>query len=107
MRRFEELLNWRVGSAIISVLALFGEEARGLVGGVEVSTFCRGGDVSSPSTGVSEATNVCDVLVRAATSAVGTSSSSSLQVKCRQYNQQGRHECSSKKKREIEKELTN
>jgi hypothetical protein len=65
---------------MISVLALFDKGARGLEGGVAVSTFCRGGEVSSPSTGVSEATNVCDVLVRAATSAVGTSSSSSLRV---------------------------
>jgi hypothetical protein len=84
---------------MISVLALFDKGARGLEGGVAVSTFCRGGEVSSPSTGVSEATNVCDVLVRAATSAVGTSSSSSLQVKCRQYKQQDRYECSNTRKR--------
>jgi hypothetical protein len=40
MRRFEELLNWRVGSETISVLALFGEGARGLEGGVEAPMFC-------------------------------------------------------------------
>jgi hypothetical protein len=64
---------------MIAVFALFDKGARGLGGGVAVSTFCRGGEVSSP-TAVSEATNVCDVLVRAATTAVGTSSSSSLRA---------------------------
>jgi hypothetical protein len=69
-----------VSSGFISTLALFGEGTRGLAGGVATPIFCREGDVSSLSTGVSEATNVCDVLVRAATTAVGTSSSSSLRA---------------------------
>jgi hypothetical protein len=41
-----------------------------------VTTFCWGGDVSSPSTNVSETSTVRDVLVRGATSVTGTSSSS-------------------------------
>jgi hypothetical protein len=78
MRGLEEPPNWRVGSEIISVLALFGEGARGLDGGVEAPRFCWGGEDSSPSTRGSEITRVRDVLVRAATSKVGVSSSSSL-----------------------------
>ena len=66
---------------IISILVLFGEGARGLDGGVVVTTFRWGGEDSSPSTSVSEASKVCDVLVRGATSRVGTSSSSSLRLK--------------------------
>jgi hypothetical protein len=36
----EELPGNRMGSLDGSTLALFGEEARGLAGGVECSTFC-------------------------------------------------------------------
>jgi hypothetical protein len=43
--------------------------------------FCWGGEDSSPSTRGSEITRVRDVLVRAATSKVGVSSSSSLSKK--------------------------
>jgi hypothetical protein len=54
-----------------------------------VTTFCWGGDVSSPSTNVSETSTVRDVLVRGATSVTGTSSSS-LVNKNRQYKKQDR-----------------
>jgi hypothetical protein len=36
----EEIPGNRIGSLDGSTLALFGEEARGLAGGVECSTFC-------------------------------------------------------------------
>jgi hypothetical protein len=50
------------------VLALFGEEARGLAGGVDVSTFCcGGGEDSSAARRASERTTVFVVLVGAVT----------------------------------------
>ena len=90
---------------IISTLALFGEGTRGLEGGVDVSTFCRGGDDSSPSTGFSEITKVCDVLVRGATSRVGTSSSSSLRVRSNSIKSKTRKNFDYRNKEEAE-ELT-
>jgi hypothetical protein len=59
----DELPGRRFDPSTGSVLALFGEEARGLPGGVKSPISRWGGEVSSVAGRVSDSNKVCDVLV--------------------------------------------
>jgi hypothetical protein len=81
MEGVDELPVKRLVSFPSSILALFGEGARGLPTGVRCPMSRCGGEVSSAARRVSERTKVCDVLMGAVTLTMG-SSSSPLCTKC-------------------------
>jgi hypothetical protein len=78
-RGVEELPKISVCSSPAPTLSLFGEGARGLGGGVDVSTICwRGGEESAVMRISSDRTTVLDVLVGAAPVTASSSSSFSF-----------------------------